>query len=101
MDVFQVALGLSFWDGETGVSLAALSGPFGDEETRSFYEDVPDLLNLLPTTLLGLTEEEVIRMRQEANEQKQREEEEMEVSDEVSKQECLRETPLMGSDLQA
>ena len=73
-----MALGLSFWEGETGgSSSAALSGPFGDEETRSFYEDLPDLLNLLPATLLGLTEEEVVKMRQEANEKKEEEENEV------------------------
>jgi hypothetical protein len=37
------------------------TGPFDDEETRAFYEDLPDLLAMLPPTLLGLTVEEAER----------------------------------------
>jgi regulator of nonsense transcripts 2 len=34
-------------------------GYYGDQETRSFYEDLPDLLNLVPLSVLGLTPEQV------------------------------------------
>lgn len=34
-------------------------GPYDDEETKSFYTDIPDLLSTLPATLLGLTPEMV------------------------------------------
>lgn len=40
-------------------------GPYDDEETRAFYEDLPDLLATLPPALLGLTEEEAARLRAE------------------------------------
>ncbi len=40
-------------------------GPYDDEETRAFYEELPDLLNTLPPALLGLTEEEAARLRAE------------------------------------
>lgn len=32
---------------------------------RSFYEDLPDLLNTVPPNLLGLTEEEAEQLREE------------------------------------
>lgn len=35
------------------------SGLFDDEETRSFYCDLPDLLSTKPPALLGLTQEQV------------------------------------------
>ena len=41
-------------DGE-GINL----GPFEDEETRSFYCDLPDFLSTKPPALLGLTPEQV------------------------------------------
>jgi hypothetical protein len=37
-------------------------GLFGDAETRAFYEDLPDLLSLVPLTILGLTPEQAIRV---------------------------------------
>lgn len=55
---------VTMWNGEMGAGGAAL-GPFDDEETRAFYEELPDLLAMLPPTLLGLTEEEAERLRQE------------------------------------
>ncbi len=41
---------------EAGV---AAGGYYGDPETRSFYEDLPDLLTLVPLTVLGITPEQV------------------------------------------
>ena len=34
-------------------------GPFDDEESRSFYCDVPDLVTTIPPALLGLTPEQI------------------------------------------
>jgi regulator of nonsense transcripts 2 len=34
-------------------------GPFDDEETRSFYGDIPDYLTTIPPALLGLTVEAI------------------------------------------
>lgn len=39
-------------------------GPYGDGETRAFYEDLPDLLALVPLTVLGLTAEQAAEMRE-------------------------------------
>ena len=41
------------------MSGAGDSGPFGDAESRSFYEDLPDLLAMVPLFALGLTAEQV------------------------------------------
>lgn len=43
----------------------ANGGIFGDAETRSFYEDLPDLLSLVPLSVLGLTPEQADAMREE------------------------------------
>ena len=40
-------LGLSVWDGDMGQG--ANLGPYDDEETRAFYEDLPDLLAMVPS----------------------------------------------------
>jgi hypothetical protein len=40
-------------------------GPFDDEEARSFYCDLPDLLTTIPPALLGLTQEDVLRIQAE------------------------------------
>ena len=44
-------VGLELWtkDGGDGDF-----GPFDDEETRSFYCDIPDLLTTIPPALLGM-----------------------------------------------
>lgn len=44
-------------------------GPFGDEDTRAFYCDIPDLLTTIPPALLGLTPE-AIELQKAANIQK-------------------------------
>ena len=40
-------------------------GPFDDEETRSFYYDIPDLLTTIPPALLGMTPEEIGKVQAE------------------------------------
>uniref|UniRef100_M4BYF9 MIF4G domain-containing protein n=1 Tax=Hyaloperonospora arabidopsidis (strain Emoy2) TaxID=559515 RepID=M4BYF9_HYAAE len=51
------------WEG--GGREAGRGGPFDDEATRSFYEDLPDLLELVPAVVLGLTEADVAELRKE------------------------------------
>jgi hypothetical protein len=59
--------GLTVWEaGKDGMgaaedlaSAAAAGGLFGDAETRAFYEELPDLLSLVPLTILGLSSEQV------------------------------------------
>lgn len=48
--------GITVWDGTAGT---ADFGPHGDAESRAFYEDLPDLLGLVPLSALGLTPEQV------------------------------------------
>ena len=58
-------------EGKSGISLhvgggtgSDLSfGPYGDAESRAFYEDLPDLLSLVPLAVLGLTPEQANEMR--------------------------------------
>ena len=38
----------------------ANGGLFGDAETRAFYEELPDLLTLVPLNVLGFTPEQVL-----------------------------------------
>jgi regulator of nonsense transcripts 2 len=58
-------------------------GPFDDEETRSFYFDVPDLLATIPSALLGITEEE-LEQRKKSNAQKYRADGSAEVEEDAS-----------------
>ena len=39
-------------------------GPFDDEDTRSFYEDLPNLLDVVPRQVLGLSEKEYAELRE-------------------------------------
>lgn len=43
---------------------AATGGIHGDPETWAFYEQLPDILSLVPLTVLGLTPEQAAEMRQ-------------------------------------
>jgi regulator of nonsense transcripts 2 len=56
-------LGVEVWtkSGADGEDL----GPFDDEETRSFYCDVPDLLETIPPALLGLTPAQMEKRKEE------------------------------------
>lgn len=51
------------WEGNSGNNAAddaaGNAGLFEDSETRAFYEDLPDLLSLVPLSILGLSHEQV------------------------------------------
>lgn len=52
--------GLELWTtGKEEDGLSSSLGPFDDEEIRSFYCELPDLLSTVPPTLLGMTVQEV------------------------------------------
>ncbi|TMW67120.1 hypothetical protein Poli38472_012236 [Pythium oligandrum] len=57
--------GISLWEGGEGGARSELraDSPFDDEDTRSFYEDLPDLLELVPAVVLGLTEADVAELK--------------------------------------
>ncbi|RLN92969.1 hypothetical protein BBJ28_00020327, partial [Nothophytophthora sp. Chile5] len=55
--------GILVWEGEGGGRELSRDGPFDDEATRSFYEDLPDLLELVPAVVLGLTEADVVELK--------------------------------------
>lgn len=42
-------------------------GPFDDEETKSFYCDIPDLLTTIPSAILGYKEEDVQKIKEANN----------------------------------
>ena len=44
----------------------ANGGLFGDAETRAFYEELPDLLTLVPLNVLGFSPEQVLRKTYQA-----------------------------------
>lgn len=50
------------WDAGSAAG-AGDYGPFGDAESRAFYEDLPDLLAMVPLSALGLTPEQVTGRR--------------------------------------
>jgi regulator of nonsense transcripts 2 len=62
--------GISVWDGG---SVNVDSGPYGDAESRAFYEDLPDLLVMVPLTALGLTAEQAAALREQWRSQKENE----------------------------
>ena len=64
----EVARGLTVWEGSGGsgesgdaVGGSGSGGLYGDAEARAFYEDLPDMLLLVPLSVLGLTPEQVSR----------------------------------------
>ena len=71
--------GIELWTkGESGS--AERLGPFDDEETRSFYCDVPDFLSTKPHALLGISEADVERQK-EKNKRQYGEDEEVEMAE--------------------
>eukprot|EP00595_Chromulina_sp_UTEXLB2642_P000611 CAMPEP_0196766862 /NCGR_PEP_ID=MMETSP1095-20130614/31840_1 /TAXON_ID=96789 ORGANISM="Chromulina nebulosa, Strain UTEXLB2642" /NCGR_SAMPLE_ID=MMETSP1095 /ASSEMBLY_ACC=CAM_ASM_000446 /LENGTH=230 /DNA_ID=CAMNT_0042131509 /DNA_START=714 /DNA_END=1407 /DNA_ORIENTATION=- len=54
--------GISVWDGGSGNTIEYI-GPFTDPESRSFYEELPDLTSMVPLNLLGLTAEQAQALR--------------------------------------
>lgn len=60
----EVGQGIELWTkGEEGGDDDL--GPFDDEETRSFYCDISDLLATIPPALLGMSDEEIERVKRE------------------------------------
>lgn len=58
--------GIELWSGEGGAPGGEGDlGPWDDEETRSFYEDLPDLLTAVLPSQLGLTTEQWEQLREE------------------------------------
>lgn len=56
--------GISLWEGgDASRAELQMDGPFDDEDTRAFYEDLPDLLELVPAVVLGLNEAEVAELK--------------------------------------
>jgi hypothetical protein len=55
------AKGISVWDGS---GIVGDGGPYGDVDSRSFYEDLPDLLSMVPLSALGLTSEQAIALKE-------------------------------------
>lgn len=53
--------GISVWDAGAG---KFDFGPYGDAESKAFYEDLPDLLQLVPLSTLGLTPEQAAALRE-------------------------------------
>lgn len=54
--------GLTVWTEKDSGAMedpAAGGGLFGDSEARAFYEELPDLLTLVPLNVLGFTPEQV------------------------------------------
>lgn len=54
--------GISVWEGA-----AALGdyGPYEDAESKSFYEDLPDLLSMVPLAALGFSPEQAAALREQ------------------------------------
>ncbi len=57
--------GLTVWEGgaagdDAATGVQGSGGAYGDAETRAFYEDTPDLLAMVPLTVLGFTMEQVM-----------------------------------------
>ena len=50
--------GISVW--ESGANGDVDYGPYGDLESKVFYEEMIDLFTMIPLTLLGLTPEQVL-----------------------------------------
>lgn len=55
-------------------------GIFGDAETKLFYEELPDLLSLVPLSVFGFTPEQADAMREEWAKQKQARDDEVQQS---------------------
>ncbi|KAF1779216.1 Armadillo-type fold [Phytophthora cactorum] len=74
------------WEGGDGAGRElSRDGPFDDEATRSFYEDLPDLLELVPAVVLGLTEADVAELKKKKETAAAAEEEaETEIPEEVT-----------------
>lgn len=54
---------LLLWESDGSSRAMRADSPFDDEDTRAFYEDLPDLLELVPAVVLGLTEADVAELK--------------------------------------
>eukprot|EP01031_Cornospumella_fuschlensis_P036195 gene36195-43903_t len=78
---------LQVWDAGTGGSdevAGETGGPYGDAETRALYEDLPDLLSLVPLAILGLTPEQAAAMRADWEKAKEKEKDESEAKEDLA-----------------
>jgi len=57
----DTAKGISLWDGGGAVGDG---GPYGDVDSKSFYEDLPDLLSMVPLAALGLSSEQALALKE-------------------------------------
>ena len=53
--------GISVWEGSATVGDG---GPYGDVDSRSFYEDLPDILSMVPLAALGFTADQAAALRE-------------------------------------
>jgi regulator of nonsense transcripts 2 len=61
-DTIDSAKGISVWEGAT---VLGDYGPYEDAESKSFYEDLPDLLVMVPLAALGFTPEQAAAIREQ------------------------------------
>lgn len=54
---------LLLWEADGSSRAMRADSPFDDEDTRAFYEDLPDLLELVPAVVLGLTEADLAELK--------------------------------------
>ena len=55
--------GLTLWT-NAGAAFVEGGGAYDDEETRAFYEDLPDLLATVPASVLGLSQEQADMLKE-------------------------------------
>ncbi|TYZ60274.1 hypothetical protein PybrP1_008505 [[Pythium] brassicae (nom. inval.)] len=55
--------GLLLWEADGSARALRADSAFGDEDTRAFYEDLPDLLVLVPAVVLGLSEADLAELK--------------------------------------
>ena len=56
--------GIELWTKNESGARDEKLGPFDDEETRSFYCDVPDLLSTKPPALLGINPNDLEKQKE-------------------------------------
>ena len=57
----DTARGISVWEAS---GVVGDGGPYGDVDSKSFYEDLPDILSMVPLAALGLTMEQAAALRE-------------------------------------
>lgn len=56
---------LTVWDSGASAGGVLDYGPYGDSESKAFYEDLPDLLSMVPLGALGISPEQAAALREE------------------------------------